>query len=284
MVLHGSCVFCELFFRSSSFPARVRAQVHVRSDLDALPFAPFSFRAPFPPFPLFGSFWGYPFRLVSGLPPVRHSPGLGEGCTVHFLESSSFPPSSSLRLARALSGGHVSGTPQVRPQSLLHRAPPPGYFCLLSFAARPTVRASVLPSAWPRLRLRHQRPHSMGFSIAPGSAQSLPWSLCRLPDRHGFCPGWLPFKRRGNWSAWRNHYGRKHPSPPRVGLLGRRPGLPDPSAAQAPAPPGVTAWSDPTDEQAVRQLISAEIIRHRRRSPWSARSWLEKTQCVLLLR
>ena len=31
------------------------------------------------------------------------------------------------------------------------------------------------------------------------------------------------------------------------------------SAAQAPAPPGVTAWSDPTDEQAVRQLISAEI-------------------------
>ena len=32
------------------------------------------------------------------------------------------------------------------------------------------------------------------------------------------------------------------------------------SAAQAPAPPGVTAWSDPADEQAVRQLISAEIL------------------------
>ena len=36
-------------------------------------------------------------------------------------------------------------------------------------------------------------------------------------------------------------------------------GAPAASAAQAPAPPGVTAWSDPTDEHAVRQLISAEI-------------------------
>ena len=50
MVLHGSCVFCELFFRSSSFPARVRAQVHVRSDLDASAVSPFFFSGPFPPF------------------------------------------------------------------------------------------------------------------------------------------------------------------------------------------------------------------------------------------
>ena len=187
MVLHGSCVFCELFFRSSSFPACVRAQAHVRSDLDASAVSPLFLFGPLSP--LFGSFWGCPFRLVSGLP-------LEKGAQFTFLKVPvAFPPSSSLRLARALSGGHVSGTPQVRPQSLLHRAPPPGYFCLLSFAARPTVRASVLPSAWPRLRLRHQRPHSMGFSIALGSAQSLPWSPCRLPDRHGFRPGWLPFKR-----------------------------------------------------------------------------------------
>ena len=34
---------------------------------------------------------------------------------------------------------------------------------------------------------------------------------------------------------------------------------PGASSAQAPAPPGVTAWSDPADEQAVRQLIDAEI-------------------------
>ena len=34
-------MFCELFFRSCSFPTRVRAQVHVRSGLDALPLAPF---------------------------------------------------------------------------------------------------------------------------------------------------------------------------------------------------------------------------------------------------
>ena len=79
-------MFCELFFRSSSFPARVRAQVHVRSDLDASAVSPFSFRAPFPPFRVL---LGCPFRLASGLPPVRHSPGLGEWCAVHFLVSSS---------------------------------------------------------------------------------------------------------------------------------------------------------------------------------------------------
>ena len=43
-------MFCELFFRSSSFPARVRAQVHVRSDLDASAVPPFFFSGPFPPF------------------------------------------------------------------------------------------------------------------------------------------------------------------------------------------------------------------------------------------
>ena len=36
-------------------------------------------------------------------------------------------------------------------------------------------------------------------------------------------------------------------------------GAPAASADQAPAPPGVAAWSDPTDERAVRQLISAHI-------------------------
>ena len=217
MVLH------ELFFRSSSFPARVRAQVHVRSDLDALPFAPFFLLSPFPLFS--GPFGGIRFALCQDSLQFVTARALEKGARFTFLQVPvAFPPSSSLRLARALSGSHVSGTPQVQPQSLLRRAPPPGYFCLLSFAARPTVRASVLPSAWPRLRLRHQRPHSMGFSIAPGSAQFLPCSLCRLPDRHGFRPGWLPFERRGNWSAWRNHHGRKHPSLPE--LLGRRPGLP----------------------------------------------------------
>ena len=50
MVLHGSCLFCELFFRSIFFPARVRAQVHVRSDLDASAVSPFFFSGPFPPF------------------------------------------------------------------------------------------------------------------------------------------------------------------------------------------------------------------------------------------
>ena len=63
--------------------------------------------------------------------------------------------------------------------------------------------------------------------------------------------------------------------PPGVGLLGRRPGLPDllrfkrrgPDRQRCPCclfSPGTsasrrTAWSDPADEQAVRQLIDAEI-------------------------
>ena len=164
---------------SAAVPSRLASVLRcmsVRTSM-LLPLPPFSFRAPFPSFRVL---LGCPFRLASGLPPVRHSPGLRDGAQFTFLQVPvAFPPSSSLRLARALSGGHVSGIPQVRPQSLLHRAPPPDYFCLLSFAARPTVRASVLPSAWPRLRLRHQRPHSMAFSIALGSAQSLPWSPCR---------------------------------------------------------------------------------------------------------
>ena len=46
------------------------------------------------------------------------------------------------------------------------------------------------------------------------------------------------------------------------------------SSAQAPAPPGVTAWSDPADEQAVRQLIDAEI----------SQTQVAESSCVLLLR
>ena len=156
MVLH------ELFFLSRSFPARVRAQVHVRSELDALPFAPLFFSGPFPLFS--GPFGGIRFALCQDSLQFVTARALEKGARFTFLQVPCFR------------------CPAGQPQSLLHRAPPPGYFCLLSFAARPTVRASVLPSAWPRLRLRHQRPHSMGFSIAPGSAQFLPCSLCRLPD------------------------------------------------------------------------------------------------------
>ena len=55
MVLH------VLFFLRRSFPARVRTQVHVRSDLDALPFALFFFSGPFPLFS--GPFGGIRFAL-----------------------------------------------------------------------------------------------------------------------------------------------------------------------------------------------------------------------------
>ena len=120
-------MFCELFFHSSSFPARVRAQVHVRSDLDASAVSPFFFSGPFPPF-------SGPFG-VSVSPCVRtpsSSSQPGPWRMVHSSLSCKFQlpfPLPRSCLARALSGGHVSGTPQVRPQSLLHRAPRPA--CLL---------------------------------------------------------------------------------------------------------------------------------------------------------
>ena len=172
-------------------------------------------------------------------------------------------------LARALSGLHVSGTPQVRPQSLLHRAPPPGYFCLLSFAARPTVRAPVLLSAWPHLRLRHQRPHSMGFPIALGSAQSclgLPVSSLTVMD--SALAGYLSSDEETphHGPLGKVVSGDSILLPPELVFSGdplgcltcyasseedqTDRGAPAASADQAPAPPGVAAWSDPTDEHA----------------------------------
>ena len=162
---------------SSAVPSRLASVLRcmsVRTSmLCRLP--PFSFR---PLSPLFGSFWGYPFRLVSGLPPVRHSPGLTEGCTVHFLASSS-----------CLSP-FLFFAPRSRPVRQ------PCFRCPAGPASVP-----LAPCAAPRLllplvfcRQAYGPCLSMGFSMAPGSAQFLPCSLCRLPDRHGFRPGWLPFE------------------------------------------------------------------------------------------
>ena len=179
---------------SSAVPSRLASVLRcmsVRTSmLCRLP--PFFFSGPFPLFS--GPFRGYPFRLVSGLPPVRHSPGLREGCTVHFLASSSClspflflaPRSCPIRQPcfRCPAGpASVPLAPCAAPRLLL-----PLVFCRQAYG--PCLSSSFRL----RLRLRHQRPHSMGFSIAPGSAQFLPCSLCRLPDRHGFRPGWLPFE------------------------------------------------------------------------------------------
>ena len=79
---------CFVSCFSAAVPSRLASVLRcmsVRTSM-LLPFPPFSFRAPFPPFRVL---LGCPFRLASGLPPVRHSPGLGEWCTVHFLVSSS---------------------------------------------------------------------------------------------------------------------------------------------------------------------------------------------------
>ena len=185
---------------------------------------PFFFSGPFPPFS--GPFGGVRFALCQDSPQFVTARALEKGAQFTFLKVPvAFPPSSSLRSCpvrrpcfRYPAGpASVPLAPCAAPRLLL-----PLVFCRQAYGPCLSSSFRLAPFA-----LAHQRPHSMGFSIALGSAQSLPWSLCRLPDRHGCRPGWLPFKRRGNWSAWRNHYGRKHPSPPRLGLLGRRPGLPD---------------------------------------------------------
>ena len=74
-------MFCELFFRSSSFPARVRAQVHVRSDLDASAVSPLFLFGPFPPFS--GPFGGVRFALC------QDSLQFVTARALEFLESSS---------------------------------------------------------------------------------------------------------------------------------------------------------------------------------------------------
>ena len=74
---------CFVSCFSAAFSSRLASVLRcmsVRTSM-LLPFPPFSFRAPFPPFRVL---LGCPFRLASGLPPVRHRPGLGEWCTVRF--------------------------------------------------------------------------------------------------------------------------------------------------------------------------------------------------------
>ena len=157
---------CFVSCFSAAVPSRLASvlrHMSVRTSM-LLPFPPFLFL--FGPLsPLFGPCWGVRFALRQDALQFVTTRALENGAqfalAVHFLASSSCL--SPFVFLRALSGLHVSGTPQVRPQSLLHRAPPPGYFCLLSFAARPTVRAPVLLSAQPHLRLRHQRRAQHGF-------------------------------------------------------------------------------------------------------------------------
>ena len=72
------------FFLRSSFPARVRTQVHVRSDLDALPFAPFFFSGPFPLFS--GPFGGIRFALCQDSLQFVTARALEKGARFPFLQ------------------------------------------------------------------------------------------------------------------------------------------------------------------------------------------------------
>ena len=156
---------------------------------------PFSFWAPFPSFRVF---LGVSVRLVSGLPPVRHSPGLGEGCTVHFLASSSC----------------LSPFLLLAPRSCPVRQP------CFRYPAGP-ASVPLAPCAAPRLllplvfcRQAYGPCLSSSFRLAPFAlASPAPAQHGFLHSSYGFRPGWLPFERRGNWSAWRNHHRRKHPAP-----------------------------------------------------------------------
>ena len=128
-----------------------------------LPFPPFSFRAPFPPF---RALLGCPFRLASGRPPVRHSPGLGEWCTVRFgrLLSCKFQLPFPLRLP-------ASRSCPVRPPCFRY----------------PTGPASVplTPCTAPRLPLVFCR---QAYGPCPSSSFRLaPFALASpAPAQHGF--------------------------------------------------------------------------------------------------
>ena len=154
-------MFCELFFRSCSFSTRVRAQVHVRSGLNAPPIAPlFSSRAPFPLF----------LRVLLGVavsPCVRtpscsslpgpwnrvHSSLSWQPCSLSpfvFLAPRSCPVRRSCFRYPA-SPASVPRVPCAALRLLLPHV----------FAARPAVRASFLPSASPRSHVSHMCPHSL---------------------------------------------------------------------------------------------------------------------------
>ena len=169
---------------SSAVPSRLASvlrRMSVRTSmLCRLP--PFSFRAPFPSFrALLGVFVSPCVRTLQFVT----ARALEKGARFTFLQVPvAFPPCSSLRLARALSGSHVSGATQVQPQSLLHRAPPPGYFCLLSFAARPCLSSSF-----------HLAPFALA-SPAPAQHEFLhsSWlsSVLALFSLSAPCPPWIP--------------------------------------------------------------------------------------------
>ena len=109
-----------------------------------------------------GPSWGWPFRLVSELPPVRHRPGLGTGCTVLFLGSPCSLSPFVFLAPRSCPVRRSCFRYPARPASV-PRAPCAALRLLLPlvFAARPTVRASFLPSASPRSHVSHMCPHSM---------------------------------------------------------------------------------------------------------------------------
>ena len=233
---------------------------------------------------------------MSGLPPVRHRPGLGTGCTVLFLGSPCSLSPFVFLAPRSCPVRRSCFRYPARPASV-PRAPCAALRLLLPlvFAARPTVRASFLPSASPRSHVSHMCPHSMA---SPQLLAQLVPALVPLsaPKRHEFGPGRLPVQRRGNWPAGRNHHGGQHPAPPGDGLrvaslatlqatktrLTEFPLLPRlPRHLSLPAqPPGQS-------RQMSKRSASSSVPRsagHRRRSPWSACSWLEKTPSVWLLR
>ena len=120
-------------------------------------------------------------------------------------------------------------------------------------------------------------PAQHGLTTALGSAQFLLWSPCRPPTAMNSALADYLSSEEETGPLGETITGGSILLPPELVFEGDALGCltcyassdEDPadkgpsaaSAAQAPEPAGATAWSDPTDEQAVRQLISAEISR-----------------------
>ena len=217
-------MLCELFFRSCSFPTRVRAQVHVRSGLDALLIAPFFFSGPFPP--ISGPFGGGRFALCQDSLQFVTARALEKGAQFTFVTAPvPFPlplPCASLVPCQAamfqvprksgLSPSCTVRRPQVTPASCLCRQAY-GPCLISSFRLAPFAFESSVPA-------QH------GLTTALGSAQFLLWSPCRpLTAMNSALADYLSSEEETG-PLGETITGGSILLLTGVGLRGRRPGLP----------------------------------------------------------
>ena len=149
---------------------------------------------------LFGCFWGVRFALRQDSLQFVAARALENGAqftlAVHCLVSSSclspfvFLASRSCPVRppcfRYPTGpASVPLKPCAAPRLLL-----PLVFCRQAYGPCPSSSFRLAPFA-----LASPAPAQHEFPHCSWLGSVLAWSPCQLPDRHGFRPGWLPFKR-----------------------------------------------------------------------------------------